>query len=64
LTNEHKLVVRLDSLLILEERGGARAGVGVSVLVGAAGFVGGVGDFGAIVRVTIQGRKVVSWVLW
>jgi hypothetical protein len=64
LTNEHKLVVRLGSPLILGERGGAGAGVGVSVLTGAADFAGGVGGFGAIVGVTVQGRKVDSWVLW
>ena len=64
MTNEHKLIVRLSSLLILGERGGAGSGVGVSILVGVAGFVGGVGGFGAIVGVAIQGRKVVGWVLW
>jgi hypothetical protein len=62
--NEHKLVIRLSSLLILGERGGARASVGVSVLVGAADFVCGVGGFSAIVGVVVQGRKVVGWVLW
>jgi len=58
--DKHKLVIYLDGLLILRERGGAEAAVGVGIKVGATGFVGSVNSFGADVRVIVKGRKVVG----
>jgi hypothetical protein len=57
--DERELIVCLDGLLVLGEGGGARSGVCVGVVVGAAGL-GGVGGLWAVIKVAVQGGEIAA----